>query len=169
MIILGCGLDLKQNKKQNSNGCKKEKQKKKKRQKTKTTNLTKTHTQKIAKQIEQYIYVFTLREIVKVTHLLFLECRFVKDEVDSNHLDKNRAIAKRVAQCCQPGSEITQCHHNLRVSGGDDKEICIHVQDDGPTPYQVVQIGAAQTYQPGGKRTQTCSVTDYVCSHGYLW
>ena len=101
-----------------------------------------------------------MREIVEVAHLLFSECRFVKDEVDSNHLDKNCAIAERVAQCRQPGSEITQCHHNLLVGGGDDKEIGIHVQDDGPTPYQVVQIGAAQTYQPVGRRTETCLITD---------
>ena len=90
-----------------------------------------------------------------MTHLLFLEGRFVKDGVDSNHLDKNRAIAERIPQCSQPGGEITQRHYNLLVGGGDDEEICIYVQDDGPTRYQVVQVRAAQTYQPGRRRAQT--------------
>ena len=63
-----------------------------------------------------------------------------------NILGKNGAIAERVAQCSQPGSEIAQSSHNLWVGRGDDKEICIHVQDDGPTSYQVVQVGASQTY-----------------------
>jgi len=31
------------------------------------------------------------------------------------------------------------------VSSGDDEEVDIHVQNDGPTHYQVVQVGAAQT------------------------
>ena len=94
-----------------------------------------------------------------MAHLLFLDSRFVKDEVNSNHLDKNSAVAERIAQCSQPRGEITQCHHNLWISGGDDEEISIHVQDNGPTPYQVVQIGAAQTYQPVGRSTQTYLVT----------
>ena len=94
-----------------------------------------------------------------MAHLLFLEGGFVKDEVHSNHLDKNRAIAERIAQCSQPGSEITQCHHNLWISGRDDEEIGIYVQDDGPAPYQIVQVGAAQTYQPVGRSTQTHLVT----------
>ena len=88
-------------------------------------------------------------------YLPFLRRGFVKDVIHSNHLGKNGAIAERVAQCSQPGGEITQCHHNLLVGGWDDKEICIHVQDDGPTPYRVVQVAAAQTYQPAGRRTQT--------------
>ena len=80
-------------------------------------------------------------------HLL-LRCGFVKDVVYSNHLGKNGAIAERIAQCSQPGGEIAQCHHSLWVGSRDDKEISIHVQDNGPNTYQVVQIGAAQTYQP---------------------
>ena len=75
--------------------------------------------------------------------LPFLGCGVV---IYSNHLGKNGAIAERVAQCSQPGSEIAQSSHNLWVGRGDDKEICIHVQDDGPTSYQVVQVGASQTY-----------------------
>ena len=77
---------------------------------------------------------------------LLLGCGFVKDEVDSNHLGKNGAIAERVAQCSQPGDEIAQCSHNFWVGSGDDKQKCIHVQDEGPNPYQVVQIVAAQKY-----------------------
>ena len=90
----------------------------------------------------------------KCPHLLILNCGFVKDVIHSNHLGKNGAIAERVAQCSQPGSDIAQCSHNLWVSGGDNEEVCIHVQDDGPAPYQVVQVGAAQTYQPVRRRTQ---------------
>ena len=82
-------------------------------------------------------------------------CRFVEYVVYSNHLGKNGAIAERVAQCSQPGSDIAQNSHNLWVGGGDDEEIGIHVQDDGPTPYQVVQVRAAETYQPVGRRAQT--------------
>ena len=85
------------------------------------------------------------------SYLPFLRCGFVKDVIHSNHLGKNGTIAERIAQCSQPGSEIAQYSHSLRISGGDDKEICIHVQDDGTTPYQIVQIGAAHTYQPGGR------------------
>ena len=81
-------------------------------------------------------------------HLL-LRCGFVEDIVYSNHLGKNGAIAERVAQCSQPGSDIAQCNHSLHVSGRDDKEICSHVQNDSPNPYEVVQVGASQTYQPG--------------------
>ena len=87
------------------------------------------------------------------SYLLLLVCGVVKDVIHPNHLGKNGAIAERVAQCSQPGSDIAQCSHNLWVGGGDDEEICIYVQDDGPTPYQVVQFGAAHTYQPGGKNT----------------
>ena len=75
-----------------------------------------------------------------------MTCWVVEYVAHSNHLGKNGAVAKRVAQCYQPGSDIAQCDHNLRVSGGDDKEICTHVQDDSPNPYQVVQVGASQTY-----------------------
>ena len=76
-------------------------------------------------------------------YLPFLRRGFVKDVIHSNHLGKNGAIAERVAQCSQPGSEITQYSHNLRIFGGDDKQKCIHVQDEGPSPYQIVQIVAA--------------------------
>ena len=75
-----------------------------------------------------------------------MTCRIIKDVVYSNHLDQNSAIAKRVAQCCQPGSDIAQSSHYLQVGGRDDEEIGIHVQDDGPNPYQVVQFRASQTY-----------------------
>ena len=88
-------------------------------------------------------------------HLLILGRRFFKDVVNSNHLGKNGAIAERVAQCSQPGGDVAQNSHNLRIGGGDNEEIGIHVQDDGPTSYQVVQVGAAQTYQPVGRKTQT--------------
>ena len=85
--------------------------------------------------------MFLLRGQI-VSYLLFLGSGVVKDKVDSKHLGKNGSIAERVAQCSQPWSEIAQCSHNLLVSGGDDEEICTHVQDDGPNPYQVVQVGA---------------------------
>ena len=88
-------------------------------------------------------------------YLLFMRCGFVKDVIHSNHLCKNGAITERVAQCSQPGGEIAQYSHNLLVGGGDDEEICIHVQDDGSNPYQIVQVGAPQTYQPVERRTQT--------------
>ena len=84
--------------------------------------------------------------IIAKVFYLFFGCWVVKDVIHSNHLGKNGAIAERVAQCTQPGSDIAQHGHNLRVGGGDDKEICSHVQDDGSNPYQVVQVGAPQTY-----------------------
>ena len=87
------------------------------------------------------------------SYRLLLRCRFVKDVIHSNHLGKNGAIAERVAQRSQPGGDIAQYSHNLLVGGGDDEEICIHVQDDGPNPYQVVQVRAAQTYQPVEENT----------------
>ena len=68
----------------------------------------------------------------------FVGAWVVKDEIHSNHLGKNGAIAERVALCSQPGSEITQYSHNLQIFGGDDKQKCIHVQDEGPSPYQIV-------------------------------
>ena len=46
---------------------------------------------------------------------------------------------------------IAQCSHNLWVSGRDDEEIDVHVQDDCSKPYQVVQVGAAKTNQPEGE------------------
>ena len=76
-------------------------------------------------------------------------CSVVKYEVNSNHLGKNGAIAERVAHCSQPWGDIAQHSQSLLVGGGDDKEIDIHIQDYGPTHYQVVQVWAAQTYQPG--------------------
>ena len=85
-------------------------------------------------------------------------CGFVKYVIHSNHLGKNGAIAERVAQCSQPGSDIAQYSHSMWVGCGDDKEICIHVQDDGPAPNQVVQIGAAQTYQAVGRKTQSHNI-----------
>ena len=85
-------------------------------------------------------------------------CRFVKDVIHSNHLGKNGAIAERVSQCSQPGGDIAQYSHSMWISCGNDKEIGVHVQDDGPTPYQVVQVGAAQTYQPVRRRTQPCNI-----------
>ena len=35
------------------------------------------------------------------------------------------------------------------VSSGDNEEVDIYIQNDGPNPDQVVQVGAAQTNQPG--------------------
>ena len=50
----------------------------------------------------------------------------------------------------------------MQVGGRDDEEIGIHVQDDGPTPYQVVQFRASQTYQPVGRRTETLHIYIYI-------
>ena len=92
-------------------------------------------------------------------HLLILGRRFFKDVIYSNHLGKNGAIAERVAQCSQPGGEIAQNSHNFLVGGGvggrDDEEIDIHVQDNSSTCHQVVQVGAAHTYQPVGRTLTT--------------
>ena len=49
---------------------------------------------------------------------------------------------------------IAQCSHSLWVSGGDDVEVDIHVQNDCSTPYQVVQVVAAQTNQPEGEQSK---------------
>ena len=49
---------------------------------------------------------------------------------------------------------IAQCSHNLWVSGRDDEEIDVHVQDDCSTPYQVVQVGATKTNQPAGEQSE---------------
>ena len=84
--------------------------------------------------------------IIAKVFYLFFGCWVVEDVIHSNHLGKNGAIAERVAQCSQPGCKIAQHGHNLRVSGGDDIEIGIYVQDDGPNSYQVVQVGTPQTY-----------------------
>ena len=93
-------------------------------------------------------------KFLKSYHLL-LVCGVVKDVIHPNHLGKNGAIAERVAQCSQPGSDIAQHGHSMLIKGGDDKERCIHVQDDGPNSYEVVQVGAAHAYQPVGKSKQT--------------
>ena len=44
---------------------------------------------------------------------------------------------------------VTQNADDFRVSCGDDEEVDIDIQDDGPAPYQVVQVGAAQADQSG--------------------
>ena len=46
-------------------------------------------------------------------------------------------------------SYIAQNGHSKRVSGRDDEEVDIDIQNDGPAPYQVVQVGAAQADQSG--------------------
>ena len=40
------------------------------------------------------------------------------------------------------------------VSGWDDEEIDTNVQDDCSTPYQVVEVGAAETNQPAGEQSE---------------
>ena len=92
-------------------------------------------------------------------YLPFLRRGFVKDVIHSNHLGKNGAIAERVAQCSQPGSEIAQYSHSMWISGGGGKKVDIHIQDDGPTPYQVVQVRTAHTYQSGGRKNIRCIFT----------
>ena len=115
---------------------------------------TKDKRRKMQTDIDKGLHKIHLN-FYKCPHLLILNCGFVKYVIHSNHLGKNGAIAERVAQCSQPGSDIAQCSHNLWVSGGDNEEVCIHVQDDGSAPYQVVQVWAAHAYQPVGKSTQT--------------
>ena len=44
---------------------------------------------------------------------------------------------------------MAQNAYDFGVSGGDDEEVDIDVQNDSPTPYQVVQVGAAQADQSG--------------------
>ena len=88
-------------------------------------------------------------------YLLLLMSWVVKYEINSNHLGKNGAIAERVAHCSQPGGDIAQHSQSFLVGGGDDKKINIHIQDNGTTPYQVVQVRAAHTYQPR-ERTESC-------------
>ena len=49
-------------------------------------------------------------------------------------------------------SYIAQNDDSTWVSSRDDEEVDIYIQNDGPTPYQVVQVGTAQTDQPGKER-----------------
>ena len=46
-------------------------------------------------------------------------------------------------------SYIAQNDHLMCVSSRDNEEVDIYIQNDGPNPDQVVQVGAAQTNQPG--------------------
>jgi len=48
-----------------------------------------------------------------------------------------------------PNSYIAQNDHSIWISSGDNEEVHVYVQNDRPTPYQVVQVWAAQTNQPG--------------------
>lgn len=47
-----------------------------------------------------------------------------------------------------PSSYIAQNDNSTWVSSGDDDEVDVYVENDGPTHYQVVQRGAAQLDQP---------------------
>ena len=55
---------------------------------------------------------------------------------------------------------IAQCSHNLWVSGRDDEEIDVHVQDDCSTPYQVVQVVATETNQPEREQSKNHKDSD---------
>ena len=46
------------------------------------------------------------------------------------------------------------------VSGGDDVEVDTHVQDDSSTPYQVVQVVAAEANQPEGEQSEDHPASD---------
>lgn len=56
---------------------------------------------------------------------------------------------------------VAQNDHNLWVSGGNEQEVDMYVQDDGSPYYQVVQFGAAQMSQSVGQRT----TKDTLSSH----
>jgi len=42
-------------------------------------------------------------------------------------------------------SYIVQNGHSISVSGWNNEEADIYIQNDGPSPYYVVQVGATQT------------------------
>ena len=61
-------------------------------------------------------------------------------------------------------SYSAQCGHNLWVSGRDDEEIDTHVHDDCSTPYQVVEVVAAETNQPAGEQSEDHTDSDAYAS-----
>ena len=43
------------------------------------------------------------------------------------------------------------------VSGGNDEEVDIYVQNDGSSSYHIVEVGATQTDQPAWDEIGICS------------
>lgn len=100
-----------------------------------------------------FLYTYMHLENIRSTYLL-LRWRVGIDIIHSEHLDKDGSIAERIANGCKPWMQVAQNWHNCFISGRDDYQDHIQVENDGSYTYDVVQVGAREANESGGGKVR---------------
>ena len=71
------------------------------------------------------------------------------DEVDSEHLHEDGAVAQGVPDGGEPRVQVAQNSDDRLIRGRDDQQYHVEIEDDGTDANDIVQVGAGQADQPG--------------------
>ena len=81
-------------------------------------------------------------------YYLFVSRRVIEDVVNPCHLDKDSAVAERIAYGRQPWSQLAQASCHALAGPGNHKEDGVYVEDHGTNTDQVVELRACQLDKP---------------------
>ena len=84
------------------------------------------------------------------------------NEVDSEHLHEDGAVAQGIPDGGEPRVQVAQNSDDRLIRGRDDQQYHAEVEDDGTDANDIVQVGAGQADQPGQGRGREKSIYKYT-------